>query len=130
MSRIHARFVISLAVLGSLPAMPAAALLPAVYSFSTGDPDGKIATASRPDTAGFEIESADDFVLTHSTSITDATFTGLIPTGAKATSIIVEIYRVFPRDSDVGRTSGPPDFSTDQVPTRVNSPSDVAFQER
>ena len=26
-------------------------------------------------------------------------------------------YRVFPNDSDVGRTSGPPTFSTPQVPT-------------
>ena len=42
----------------------------------------------------------------------------------------VEIYRVFPNDSDVGRTSGPPTFSTPQVPTRVNSPSDVALLER
>src|SRR5262249_9462627 len=38
--------------------------------------------------------------------------------------------RVFPDDSDVDRTSGPPTFSTDQVPTRVNSPSDVAFDAR
>jgi hypothetical protein len=30
----------------------------------------------------------------------------------------------------VGRTSGPPTFSTDQVPTRVNSPSDVALDSR
>ena len=65
MSMSHARFVIPLAMLGSLPAMPAAALLPAVYSFSTGDPDGLIATAARPDSTGkFEIELADDFVLT------------------------------------------------------------------
>jgi hypothetical protein len=38
---------------------------------------------------------------------------------------VVEIYRVFPKDSDVGRTSGPPTFSTPQVPTRANPPSDV-----
>jgi hypothetical protein len=30
----------------------------------------------------------------------------------------------------VSRTSGPPIFSTSQVPTRVNSPSDVAFDSR
>ena len=35
------------------------------------------------------------------------------------------MYHVFPLDSDVGRTSGPPMFSTAQVPTRNNSPSDV-----
>ena len=44
--------------------------------------------------------------------------------------IVVEIYRVFPADSDIGRTSGPPTFSTPQVPTRVNSPSDVEFDGR
>jgi hypothetical protein len=43
---------------------------------------------------------------------------------------VVEIYRVFPNDSDVGRTSGPPTFSTPNVPTRVNSPSDVALLSR
>ena len=104
--------------------MPAAADAP--FFFSTGDPDGKIATATRPDTgAPFEIESADDFVLTHSTSITSATFTGLLSTGAPLTDIgavVVEIYRVFPKDSTF-----PP---SGNVPTRVNSPSDVAFQER
>ncbi len=102
--------------------------------FSTGNPDGKIAVASRPDTAGkFEIETADDFVLTSDTSISSATFTGLL-TGNKTVSDVgdvrVEIYRVFPQDSDVNRTSGAPTFSTTQVPTRVNSPSDIAFAER
>jgi hypothetical protein len=65
-------------------------------------------------------------------AITGASFTGLIA-GAPLSSIgdvRVEIYRVFPKESDVGRTSGPPTFSTPQVPTRVNSPSDVAFAER
>jgi hypothetical protein len=102
--------------------------------FSTGNPDGKIATATRPATGSpFEIESADDFVLTQTTSITSATFTGLLPLSVPLSDIgqvVVEIYRVFPADSDVGRTSGPPTFSTDEVPTRVNSPSDVAFESR
>ena len=109
---------------------PAAAI---PFSFSTGNPDGKIATASRPESAGkFEIESADDFVLTSPTSITSATFTGLL-TGATTANIgevRVEIYRVFPFDSDVGRTSGPTTFSTPLVPTRVNSPSDVELVDR
>lgn len=104
------------------------------FSFNTGNPDGKIAFASRPATGGkFEIESADDFVLTGSTSITSATFTGLLTGGATLGNIgqvRVEIYRVFPLDSDVGRTSGPPTFSTPEVPTRVNSPSDVEFNDR
>jgi len=101
------------------------------FFFSTGDPDGKIATATRPESAGkFEIESADDFVLTGPTSITKATFTGLLTGGATTANIgevRVEIYRVFPADSNVARTSGPPTFSTPNVPTRVNSPSDVEF---
>ena len=129
MSRTHAKLAISAALIGLLPAMAAAAETP--FFFSTGTPDGKIATATRPDTgAPFEIESADDFVLTHSTSITNATFTGLVPAGATVGEVVVEIYRVFPKDSDIGRTSGPPTFSTTQVPTRVNSPSDVAFDSR
>jgi hypothetical protein len=104
------------------------------FFFSTGDPDGKMATASRPGSAGkLEIESADDFVLTKETSLTNATFTGLLPTGASLSDVVdvrIEIYRVFPKDSDVGRTSGPPTFSTGQVPTRVNSPSDVELDDR
>jgi hypothetical protein len=57
----------------------------------------------------------------------------MVPGTAGAPSvaeIVIEIYRVFPKDSDVGRTSGPPVFSTPAVPTRVNSPSDVAFDSR
>jgi len=94
-----------------------------------------MASATRPDTAGkFEIESADDFILTSPTAITNATFTGLL-TGANPTigQVVVEIYRVFPNDSNVARTSGPltnPAFSTDKVPTRANSPSDVALDSR
>ena len=103
-------------------------------SSARANPDGKMATASRPGSAGkIEIESADDFVLTSSTNITSATFTGLLPTSASLSDIVdvrIEIYRVFPNDSDVGRTSGPPTFSTPQVPTRVNSPSDVEFDDR
>jgi PEP-CTERM motif len=128
MSRTHAKLAISVALIGLLPAVAAAAETP--FSFSTGNPDGLMATATRPDTPGFEIESADDFVLTHSTSITSATFTGLLPPGASPVNVVVEIYRVFPNESDVTRTSGPPTFKTSQVPTRVNSPSDVAFDER
>jgi hypothetical protein len=120
----------TVAVLGLLTAIPAAAT---PFTFSTGNPDGKMATATRPASAGkFEIESADDFALTGSTSITSATFTGLLKgaTVANIGKVRVEIYRVFPADSDVGRTSGSPTFSTSQVPTRVNSPSDVEFDDR
>ena len=104
------------------------------FVFNTGTPDGRIATATRPESPGkFEIETGDDFVLTQQTLITGAAFTGLIPSLAPTSNIlnvVVEIYRVFPADSDVGRTSGTPTFSTPNVPTRVNSPSDVALDER
>ena len=96
------------------------------FFFSTGNPDGLIATGSRPSSQGkIEIESADDFILAQNTRIDHVTFTGLLPTGISLASISqvrVEIYRVFPKDS-VNPPSG-------NVPTRVNSPSDVAFGDR
>jgi hypothetical protein len=92
-----------------------------LISFTTGAPDGRLGAASRPGTTT-EIETADDFILANQSSITSATFTGLLPTGAPLSSITgvgVEFYRVFPFDSVT-----PPDG---RVPTRVNSPSDNAF---
>jgi hypothetical protein len=114
--------------------MPLPAMADTLFVFNTGNPDGLMATATRPESAGkSEIETGDDFVLTQQTLITGAAFTGLIPLGASTNDIknvVVEIYRVFPADSNVARTSGPPTFSTPNVPTRVNSPSDVALDER
>jgi hypothetical protein len=91
------------------------------FSFSTGNPDGLMATTSRPSVTGIkETETADDFILNQQVSITQATFTGLIPLGSPiVTQVVVEIYRVFPNDSDAGRAPN--------VPTRMNSPSDVEF---
>ena len=106
------------------------------FVFSTGLPDGKVSTISEPANAQnsqVEYESADDFALTTETTIKQASFTGLLTGGAtpgNVNDLVVEIYRVFPNDSDVGRTSGPPVFSTGNVPTRVNSPSDVALDAR
>jgi hypothetical protein len=111
-------------------------LQPSALAFSTGIPDGRIATISEPANAhnsNKEFESADDFVLTAETKITNASFTGLLTGGAKPKdlkNVVIEIYRVFPNDSNVGRTSGPPTFSTSQVPTRVNSPGDNALTTR
>src|SRR5690348_14922734 len=104
------------------------------FFFSTGNPDFKMATATRPDNGSgqFEIETGDDFVLTNHTLINHATFQGLL-VGSDVNNIgqvRVEIYRVFPADSDVTRTSGPPTFSTSNVPTRFNSPSDVELVDR
>jgi hypothetical protein len=113
-----------------------ARMQPSVFNFSTGLPDGKVATISEPasaHTSQVEYESADDFALTTETVLQHASFTGLLTGGATprdVSKVVVEIYRVFPNDSDVGRTSGPPTFSTPKVPTRVNSPSDVALDAR
>lgn len=103
--------------------MLAASASAAPFLFNTGDPDGRMATASRPDSTGkIELESADDFVLANPTTITSATFTGLIPRDAIVADVVVEIYRVFPKDSN--------DPPSGNVPTRVNSPSDVAIDTR
>src|SRR5215467_14563365 len=99
-------------------------------------PNNLMATAIRPDSPGsFEIETGDDFFLGTGARINSTKFVGFSVPGAGGTpaisQVVVEIYRVFPNDSDVGRTSGPPTFShLPQVPTRVNSPSDVAFESR
>jgi len=89
--------------------------------FSTGNPDGKIGTLSRPASAGLvQTETADDFILSQSMVINQATFTGLLPMGASLASIDIveiEIYHVFPADS-----ANPP---SGNVPTRDNSPADV-----
>lgn len=98
------------------------------FFFSTDSPDGRLGALSGPASPGkIETETADDFLLQQTTVITRATITGLIPLGTPLDHIgqvEIEIYHVFPNDSDVSRTSGPPTFSTSQVPTRVNSPAD------
>ena len=111
-------------------AMAAVPAFATPFLFSTGPVTDLMASATRPDTGGvFEIESADDFVLGSQTQISSATFTGLLLGSTPSIGqVVIEIYRVFPSDSDVGRTSGPPTFSTSQVRTRVNSPSDVALR--
>ena len=90
-------------------------------------PNNSMAMASRPDTASSEIETADDFLLTSPTNILSASFIGLAVPGAQGgnfsvSQVAVEIYRVFPNDSDTVRTPN--------VLTRANSPSDVAFDSR
>src|SRR5262245_46806123 len=66
------------------------------FFFSTGDPDGKMATASRLPGAGkIEIESADDFITTDFIKLNSATFTGLLIGGASLADIAdvgVEFY--------------------------------------
>ncbi len=93
----------------------------APFSFSTGEPDGKIATLSRPASPNkIQTETADDFLVTQSIVVNQATFTGLLPSGANASAVAnveVEVYHVFPLDSAL-----PP---SGNVLTRSNSPSDI-----
>ncbi len=90
-------------------------------------PNNQIAIATRPSVGGgIEIETGDDFLLGSQTIINSASFVGLIVGGTggvpSISDVVVEIYRVFPNDSDTTRTP--------RVTTRVNSPSDVAFDTR
>jgi hypothetical protein len=90
-------------------------------------PNNLMAVATRPGSPGtLEIEASDDFFLGSQTIINKASFVGLIVTGTGGTpsisEVVAEMYRVFPKDSDTVRTPN--------VPTRVNSPSDVAFVSR
>lgn len=112
-----------LAVTAGGLAVPAAA---ADYVFSTGTPDGLIATASGPASrAHSETETADDFTLPDLTRLTSGSFTGLLPTGLSlsgASAVKIEFYRIFPADSN-----SPP---SGHVVTRDNSPADVDFLSR
>jgi hypothetical protein len=93
------------------------------FFFSTGSPDGQIATLSRTASPGkLETETADDFVTTLPTNITDASFIGLLVGGAtpaQVRNVEIELYHVFPVDS-----ANPPDG---RVIARANSPSDNNF---
>jgi hypothetical protein len=83
----------------------------ASFFFSTGDPDGLIATASRPSSPGkLEIETGYDFALQGTTQINSATFTGLLPLGSTATNITnvgVQIYQVFHRSDSAASRAAP-----------------------
>ena len=123
---MHRLTLIVAASIGILFAIPAISASPVVYNNLT--PGNAMAIATRPGTISpFEIEAADDFVLGTHTAINGGSFTGLIVPGASGlpasiSQVAVEIYRVFPSDSDTVRTPN--------VPTRTNSPSDVAFDSR
>lgn len=121
--RFQRFLVASLGTMGASVLLVTAASAATITLFSTGNPDGRIATVSRP--AGgagvLETETADDFILGQNALVTGATFVGLLPTGASLSSVTdleIELYHVFPVDS------GPP---SGNVPTRVNSPSDTNF---
>lgn len=91
------------------------------FFFSTGNTDGLVGALSRrPNSEKLETETADDFVLLQTTVISRAVITGLIvpkttPVG-NISQVEVELYRIFPLDSDTNRTI--------QVVSRMNSPAD------
>lgn len=111
-------------------ALASPALAEGSFTFSTGLPDGRMAMASQPGSGpgsggNQETEAADDFVLPSDTSLTSASFTGLLPGGVSflaVSQVRVEIYRVFPTDSNTAPTP--------TVPTRANSPADDEFASR
>lgn len=101
-----------------------------IMLINTGSPDGLLGMASRPGGGAAsgpnqETEAADDFIVPSPFTLKGGSFDMLIPQSFSASDIqqvTVEIYRVFPKDS-----ATPP---SGNVPTRVNSPADVAFAER
>ena len=113
-------------ILVVLAATLAAMAVNAAEIVNTGLPDGKMGALSQPSSASsIETEAADDFILSSGALITSGTFFGLIGATVPLSSISdvdIEIYRVFPNDSDTVRTI--------TVPTRANSPSDVELDSR
>jgi hypothetical protein len=108
-------------------AMLAAPALADSLLYNNLTPNTMMAIATRPASTGsFEIEAGDDFVLGSQSTINSASFVGLVVPGSSGmppiSEIVVEMYRVFPLDSDPLRTPN--------VPTRNNSPSDNAFDSR
>ena len=118
--RVFEPLPVGIAILLVCPIQLAAA---SPFFFSTGNPDGLIATLSRTASTGkLETETADDFITTAPTLINSATFTGLLVGGATPANVLdveIELYHVFPIDS-----VSPPDG---RVITRTNSPSDNNF---
>ena len=111
---VHSRKAAALGATASAP-----------FFFSTGDPDGRIASVSHPeDRFKTEHESADDFILTSRTILQSASFTGVLFHGGHGEigEVVVELYHVFPKDSNTTRTP--------RVPTRMNSPADKRFDAR
>src|SRR6266498_1714460 len=93
----------------------------APFSFTAGNPDGRLGALSRRASPGkLETETADDFILQQTTVITQAKIIGLVPVGTPLENIKeveIEVYHVFPLDS-----ADPP---SGNVPSRANSPADV-----
>ena len=85
-------------------------------------PNDSIGFSSSVQAGSKSTEAADDFLLTQNSKITGASFIGIMPAGVAPLDVTIEIYRVFPQDSDAVRIAA--------VPTRTNSPSDIEFTDR
>ncbi len=100
-----------------LALLPGATASAGSFFFTTGEPDGLIASVSHPEGRhATEHESADDFILKKRTVLNHASFFGVLYHGGpgEIREVVVELYHVFPKDSNTTRTP--------QVPTRVGSP--------
>jgi hypothetical protein len=95
------------------------------FFFSTGTPDGLLGALSQPaGTGSLETEAADDFILTATTTIAEATISGLIPVGNSPDGYQQR------RGRDLSRLPrGLADPPSGHVPTRVNSPGDVEIDD-
>ena len=117
-----------MAVLGLVSSLSARVAADSILFSTNPTPDGAMAMASRPGVGGkIEIEAADDFFTATPVQINGATFTGLlVPSTTGQTpnvgEVVAELYHIFPLNS-----TNPP---SGNVPTRVNSPSDLAFDSR
>src|SRR6478672_8732544 len=75
-TKVPGTTILALTLVTAIMATPA---IGTTFFFSTGNPDGKIATLSRVASPGkIQTETADDFVLANCTVIDQATFTGLL----------------------------------------------------
>ena len=122
---MKSRYVCFFAVMGVAALTCMSAKADELYNnLTTNGLIGVASTTSAP-IAG-EVEAADDFILGSASTINSASFTGVIAAGTfgvpQITGVTIEIYRVFPFDSDTNRAP--------HVNSRVNSPSDVAFDAR
>ena len=123
-SRVVRRWIPCFLAALALALLPGATASAGPFFFSTGEPNA-IASVSHPEGRHTtEHESADDFILTSRTLLQQASFTGVLLHGGPGAirEVVVELYHVFPKDSNTARTP--------QVPTRENSPGDKRFDAR
>lgn len=111
--------ILLLVAMGSLLALP---VFGGTILYNNLTPNSLLGMSSSVQAGSKSTEAGDDFVLNQRSTITGASFVGLMPASASTLDVTVEIYRVFPQDSTF-----PPSGT---VPTRANSPSDNEFTDR